>query len=119
MHDRKFTEQFIENGFDQFQSLPEKLPFKEDLTESFASLYMVLRDITLEIQEGEDMSIRKMRRISEEWSKINEIRQLAELVNDDDVLGTWEDAILDSYYHIFLVVKGYQDLFEQKFGNNE
>ena len=115
----EFAKDFIDNGFDQFDKLPDNLPFREDVEESFGSLYMVVRDTIIYVQEGGSISIPEMNKLAKEWNKCNEIRELVQLVNSKDLVNDWETAVLDSYENIMLFVHIFQQMFEKRYNKDE
>lgn len=116
---KAFAADFVDNGFEQFATLPKPFPFREDVEESFGSLYMVVRDLIMYIQEGGSISIPEMNKVAKEWNKCSEIRSLVELVNDQELVENWEDQITSSYGNILMFITIFQQMFEEKYNKDE
>lgn len=116
---KKIANDFVNKGFDQFDLLPENLPFKEDVEEAFGSLYMVTREVVMYMQEGGSISIPEIKKLNDEWQKCMQIRELVELVGDQYLQESWEKAVLDSYYDILHFVSILQEMFEENYNKDE
>lgn len=109
----KELQEYIENGFDQFATLPEGFPFKDDLVEAFGSIYMITRDIVKRSLYEDEARVTELdlMKLQKEWDSTMEIFALVDLINDDIKGEVWRGQVYKSYGQILLIIRVIQKQF--------
>lgn len=100
-------QEYIEKGFNQFDSPPNGFPFKDDLVETFGSIYMLTRDIVEKMLYADNPIITEIdvMKMQKEWDKAMEIFALVDLVNDPEQEELWRGQVYKSYGQILLIIR--------------